>query len=164
MKQKEKEYRNSEEHVELILKYFVFITSRYSSAWLSGGPRAPCRWPPAAAGQAHIWHSYHSKLTLHMCYIPTGLISWLSGCPFMRMGHGHEVDSKLITLSSGILFPTIHHLQLLEHSGRFPISQHRTLWLHRGISNHFLTTCNNGWEPLYLPLPVSENDSKPQRV
>ena len=40
-----------------------------------------------------------------------GLMSWLSGCLFMGMGHWHEVYSELFTLSSGISRPPPPHYQ-----------------------------------------------------
>ena len=35
----------------------------------SRGPQAPCRWHPSPAGQAHIWPTYHTKLTPQMWHV-----------------------------------------------------------------------------------------------
>ena len=71
---------------------------------------------------------------------PFDLISWLSGCPSMGMGHWHEIYSELFTLSSDILVSlsiTCNGYSELEDFLHVPYSSFNStedfqmvLWLH----------------------------------
>lgn len=112
------------------------------------GSLAPCGWHLLEAWQAHFWQMYHAKWTLSVWYILICLISWLVCYNFNDTILWHFIVYNKSVALARTKWKTFHKTHLFF------------LWRHGGISNAFVITCKNGWEPLPLMQTISEKKKK----